>query len=101
MENTNQSFKELIYHVLRIHITWNDNVVSLGEESRLQKIIVSPSSWSVQKVQSRINQHNLAFIGRNLHEAYVDVRRSVQPVRALKLILDCDTGTSQPYWGLR
>jgi len=94
-------FEALTTESLKIHITWVDNAVSLGEESRLQNIIVSPSSGSVQKVQPRVNQPNLAFTGRNLYEAYVDVRRSIQPVRALKLILDCDTETSQPYGGLR
>jgi len=73
-------FEVLTTELLKIRIFWDDNGVSLGEESRLQKVKVSPSSDSVQKVQPRVNQPNLAFKGRNLHEAYVDVRRSVQPV---------------------
>ena len=74
-------FEVLTTELLKIHIFWDDNAVSLGEESRLRKIIVPPSSQSVQKVQPRVNQPNLAFKGRNSHEAYVDVRRFVQPVR--------------------
>jgi hypothetical protein len=73
-------FEVLTTELLNIHIFWDDNAVSLCEGSWLQKITVFPSSGSVQKVQRRVNQPNLAFKGLNLHEAYVDVRRSVQPV---------------------
>jgi hypothetical protein len=73
-------FEVVTTELLKIHIFWDDNAVLLGEESKLQKIIVPPSSRSVQKAQPRVNQPSLAFNDRNLHEAYVDGRRSVQPV---------------------
>ena len=93
-------FEVVTTELLKIHIIWDDNAVSLGEDSRLPKIKVSPFSRSVQKVQPRVNQPNLALKGRNLHEAYVDVRRSVQPDQCTETLSGLRHGNLKTVQGI-